>query len=287
MTRSRIRQTLLDVGAISEERVSLYAERTRDRVVPVYRDDSTGVVFIDGFYVGEDEYETGAYRGADEALNLEDRLDTERRVDAHLVSYQALTVVDFGCGRGNFLRSIRDSARHCVGVELQESYRDALVADGIPCVSSMGEVSGEVDTCFMFHVLEHLPDPASTLAEARALLEPRGGTLVVEVPHARDFLLTSMNSESFKAFTLWSQHLVLHTRQSLELLLRAAGFRDISVAGVQRYSIANHLTWLSHERPGGHASPLASFETAALRSEYEAALARIDATDTLVANARA
>lgn len=79
------------------------------------------------------------------------------------------------------------------------------------------------------------------------------------------------------------QHLVLHTRESLRLFLADAGFRDIQIAGVQRYGLANHLTWLSRGEPGGHRTTLAAFETPALGEAYADALARIDATDTLVA----
>ena len=138
----------------------------------------------------------------------------------------------------------------------------------------------------MFHVLEHLPDPLPVLRAIRGKLAAESGMLVVEVPHARDFLLSELHNEAFTAFTLWSQHLVLHTRESLSLLLRAAGFVDVEVVGVQRYGLANHLTWLSEGKPGGHQGALARLETEALGDAYAAALAGIDATDTLVATAR-
>jgi hypothetical protein len=95
--------------------------------------------------------------------------------------------------------------------------------------------------------LEHLPDPAATLHELRASLKPDGeGTLIIEVPHARDFLIEALKLQEFIDFTLWSQHLVLHTRESLRLLLADAGYRNVMIEGVQRYSIANHLHWLEN-----------------------------------------
>jgi hypothetical protein len=138
----------------------------------------------------------------------------------------------------------------------------------------------------MFHVLEHLSNPLSVLAQLRDILKPDNGTLVVEVPHANDFLISQLHCKPFIDFTLWSQHLVLHTRDSLYKLLSAAGFVDIRIAGVQRYGLANHLTWLSEGKPGGHKGPLSLLETADLSQAYQSALAAQDCTDTLVAIAR-
>ncbi len=171
------------------------------------------------------------------------------------------------------------------GVELQDSFRDALNNDGVDCFSDLAECSTP-EIAFMFHVLEHLPKPLPTLSTLHGMTAISGGTLVVEVPHARDFLISQAKNEPFINFTLWSQHLVLHTRQSLELLLRAAGYTSIHIYGVQRYGLANHFRWLIDGLPGGHKSPLAALETSALEHAYEAALARMDATDTLIAIAQ-
>jgi hypothetical protein len=138
----------------------------------------------------------------------------------------------------------------------------------------------------MFHVLEHLPDPLKVLSELHSILEPDKGTLIVEIPNANDFLISQMQCESFINFSLWSQHLVLYTRDSLHKLLSAAGFVDIRITGVQRYGLANHLTWLSEGKPGGHRGQLAFFENADLSMAYQSALAAQDSTDTLVAIAR-
>ena len=134
-------------------------------------------------------------------------------------------------------------------------------------------------------MLEHLPNPLAELLTLRRKLSS-AGTLIIEVPRGRDFLISAARNKAFIEHTLWSQHLVLHTRDSLDLLLRAAGFDNVLIAGVQRYGLANHLGWLSSGTPGGHKGPLSAVEDEALRSSYEAWLARLDATDTLVAIAK-
>ena len=144
----------------------------------------------------------------------------------------------------------------------------------------------QVDVAFMFHVLEHLPDPLPVLESIGKITRPSVGLLVVEVPHANDFPITDARCQPFIDFTLWSQHLVLHTRDSLKRLLQAAGFTEISIYGIQRYGLANHLTWLAEGKPGGHKGHLSCFETPELSDAYRAALAARDSTDTLVAVAR-
>lgn len=280
-----IRSTLMEIGAIDDRRVERFAERTRDRDIPVWHDPNTGVIFIDGFYVGDGEYESGKYREASSAENYEDSADTQRRVSHFRPLYADRSVLDFGCGAGSFLRTIRTVAGQVQGVELQDSFRHSLNSDGIDCFSDLADCSTP-EIAFMFHVLEHLPKPLPTLSALHGMTAISGAPLVVEVPHARDFLISKAKNEPFINFTLWSQHLVLHTRQSLELLLRAAGYTSIHIYGVQRYGLANHFRWLIDGLPGGHKSPLMALETPSLEHAYEAALARMDATDTLIAIAQ-
>ena len=281
---SKIRGSLEGIGAISPKNVYQFASRTRDAEIPVYRDSVSGVIFIDEFYVGDDEYKAGTYRDSDEdSPDLEDYNDTQRRTEAFRPFYTGKKVVDYGCGRGSFLRSIERSTLTASGVELQENFREALEKDGIRCVGNLDELMGQQNTVFMFHVLEHLPDPLSSLREIRELLHPVDGTLIVEVPNANDLLINQLSCEAFIEFTLWSQHLVLHTRDSLRRLLLAAGFSHVEIIGVQRYSLANHLTWLSSGKPGGHKSALSILETASIKEAYELALASQDSTDTIIA----
>ncbi|TYC63412.1 class I SAM-dependent methyltransferase [Rhodobacterales bacterium] len=281
-------EALAEIGVASEADREVYATRTRDRDdVTVYRDRRSGVIYIDGFYGGDEVYEAGSYRGINLAKtgsrDYEISRNAERRYAACKPYVCGRHVVDFGCGDGSFLRKVQSETLSCCGVELQKDYVDALNREGIACHTSLAALEdGSMDTAVSFHVLEHLPDPLPILKDLCRVVKP-GGTVVIEVPHAGDFLLNELDNDAFRAFTLWSQHLVLHTRDSLRRLLAAAGFENIVVEGVQRYPLSNHLTWLASGRPGGHKSGLAALDTPDLTHAYEAALNRIDATDTLVA----
>jgi len=284
--------TLLEgLSAIRSDRLEVFATRTRDRDgITVYRDTVSRVVFLDGTYVGEDEYRCGDGQPEEYSLGIDfdDQADTVRRVADYSRFFAARRLCDFGCGSGRFLKMAAPLARTVAGVEIHEAFQTALSRVGIACHARIEDVPGELDVVTLFHSLEHLSEPLRTLEELRARLPKDGsGRLIVEVPHARDLLLDGLASEPFARFSLWSQHLVLHTRESLRLLLTAAGFRNIVIEGVQRFSVANHLQWLRHGRQGGHKSPLATLETPDLRAAYALALNKIDATDTLVAVATA
>lgn len=290
MTKS-IFETLELLGVASLKTREEYASETRDvKPLRVCRDSASGVIYIDGYYTGDDTYKQGDYRQetvqrAGEP-SWERQADATRRANAFRTYYSGKTIADFGCGLGDFLRQVQEEAASCVGIELQQDAIDALREVGVPCETSIDALQdGSLDALFSFHVLEHLPDPLEILS----LLKPKlkeGGHAIFEVPHARDFLLDYVDSEPFRKFTLWSQHLVLHTRDSLKRMLEHAGYRDVVVTGAQRYPLSNHMLWMASGRPGGHKSKFAAIDTPELTAAYEAALARIDATDTLIAVAR-
>ncbi len=236
-----IRKTLLDLGLISPQALKLLSPRTRDRdPLPVYRDEDSRIIFIDNFYTGHETYESGEYR-SEQSLksDSEDERDTARRL-AHFSSfYQGKAICDFGCGAGGFLRRAQASSAKAFGVELQENFIQSLARDGLEVFRDIDSMPGNLDSIFLFHSLEHLPDPVPVLESLKRKLKPDGeGKIVVEVPHAKDLLIDSLAVRPFIDFTLWSQHLILHTRESLGAFLKAAGFRNTEVYGVQRYGVA-------------------------------------------------
>ena len=133
----------------------------------------------------------------------------------------------------------------------------------------------------LFYVLEHFINPVETLEQIITKIE-RSGKIIIEVPHANDLLISWFDLDSFKNFTFWSEHLILHTRQSLQIILEKSGFKNISIKGVQRYPLANHLYWLSRGKPNGH-NRWNHLSSKALDSAYGEMLASLDSTDTLLA----
>lgn len=175
-----------------------------------------------------------------------------------------------------------DSAAQVAAVEPQKGMREELLKCGYNVYEDISEVSdSSFEIITLFHVLEHFTNPVKTLQEIAAKLE-KGGKIIIEIPHANDFLLSWFDLESFKEFTFWSEHLILHTRQSLKVFLENSGFINISIKGIQRYPLANHLYWLSRGKPNGH-NRWSHLSTEALDNAYADMLASLDCTDTLLA----
>lgn len=280
----KIFETLKKLGLSSEDTRMLYSNNTRDlNPLNVYKDSLSGVIFIDDFYVGSKTYEDGGYRPKNYEDSYEAVMDCKRRKESYENFYIGKRVLDFGCGSGDFLRSVNNRCITATGVELQKDFISDLRKDDIPCFSSLELIKEKSqDIIFSFHVIEHLQDPIKSILELKKKLRP-GGKIIIEVPHARDFLLEVAINEKFKEFTLWSQHLLLHTRSSLKIMLEYCGFTNVIIEGVQRYSLSNHLQWLSEGKPGGHKSKFSMVDSKDLYLAYSSSLQRIDCTDTLVA----
>ena len=287
--RNKIKSLLLRIGAIDERNLEIFSSKTRDNdSLMVYRDRVSGVIFIDDYYIGTDVYQKSTHKSSEPLpltknyLSYEDICDTNRRIKKYLPFIANKSILDFGCGHGSFLKDAIKYSNSTYGIELNETSSKELKEMGICCHHSISNISCDFDTAFMFHCLEHLPDPSLTLKQIHQKLKSKG-YIIIEVPHARDFLINNLSLQSFIDFTLWSQHLVLHTRDSLHRLLVDAGFRNITIEGIQRYNLANHMHWLSSNQPGGHKEILSAFMTDDLCRAYHLALSKIDACDTLVA----
>jgi SAM-dependent methyltransferase len=94
------------------------------------------------------------------------------------------TVLDFGCGRGEFINAV--NARHRFGADERESVREYL-SDGVkfvvPTGTRLGELpDGAVDVVFCSNLLEHLPDRRTVtdlLLEFRRVLGAKGRLLIL------------------------------------------------------------------------------------------------------------
>ena len=194
-------------------------------------------------------------------------------------------VLDFGCGWGGFLSKIKN-AKKIYGVELRKSCLSLIKKRFkiINITNNLQKIPEKVDLITMFHVLEHMPYQLKILKDIKNKLK-KNGKIIIEVPHANDFLLQFAELKSFRDFTFWSEHLILHTKKSLEKILKIAGFKKIKIQYFQRYDFNNHIGWFVKNIPGGHDfyKNLGDFE---INQQYKNFLIKKEKTDTLIAIAR-
>ncbi|MDB9716719.1 class I SAM-dependent methyltransferase [Methylophilaceae bacterium] len=280
---NKIYETLKSINVTSKETRKVLAENTRDKSgVLVWRDEQSKVIYIEDTHYNTHDYSAGGYRQGKTKSNYESDKDLKRREKSYRQFYMGLDICDVGCGSGGFLLNVKHNTLSASAVELQTQYVELLNANDIKCFDNIQKHKMLFHTIFAFHSLEHFEDPLSMLKDMKGKLR-KGGRVVIEVPHAKDFLISALDFKPFIDFTLWSPHLVLHTRESLNRLLIKAGFKSIMIEGIQRYPLSNHIQWLLNSKPGGHMEGLSIIDSIELNESYQNAMRKIDATDTLIA----
>ena len=254
---------LTDLGAINKKNLKIFFNKTRDANMRSFIDKRTSVIFLEKFVKKENFYKkkktNRKVKNKKSFSNIKLKkfiktanLNDDRRRYFQFFKYiNKKIVLDFGCGNGNFILSCKKDSKEVNAVEVNEIYLKNLKKKIVIKEKIEHFESKLFDTITMFHVLEHLPNQKEIIKKLLNKLK-KNGKLIIEIPSAHDFLLKIKNLISFKNFTMWSEHLVLHTYDSLNKLLKSAGAKNIKIQYYQRYNFSNHYGWLVDELPGGH-----------------------------------
>lgn len=282
------KELLIQLGLSSKNSISVFYPKVRDNQnIQVLKCKESGVIFLSTNAFSQETVYKNKQGFSYWRENTSDRIplispDDYRRRDTFSHFFKNKIWLDFGCGAGGLLQLCSSLAVKAVGLELQPRPRQYLRSKGIQCAEEIDEIKDEsLDIITMFHVFEHLPDPINLLKKLKSKLI-NGGTLIIEVPHANDALLSLYDIDAFKAFTFWSEHLILHTINSLELFITKAGLKINSIYGFQRYPLSNHLYWLAQSLPQGE-QKWTFLNNPILAETYAQTLQSIGKTDTLIA----
>lgn len=148
------------------------------------------------------------------------------------------TILDIGTHAGKFLQMAREAGWEAEGAELNPvtaayaAERTGLPVHQVPAqeLAAQGRRYGALT---MTDVLEHIPRPATLVAELRELVHP-GGVIAVKVPHGP----MQVFKEVFRRDVLRASDAGVMTRfvhvnhfsvGSLRLCLESAGFREVTV----------------------------------------------------------
>jgi SAM-dependent methyltransferase len=137
-----------------------------------------------------------------------------------------IRMLDFGCGAGEYLLRARKKGWSAFGVENNARAREVAARHGLDVRPTLLGADGFKPESFDYlranHSLEHVLNPAETLADMWTALKP-GGRLFIGVPTA-----SSENARLFGA-SWWHVTAPLHTfipsSAGLRGLVEAAGFR--------------------------------------------------------------
>ena len=141
-------------------------------------------------------------------------------------NHSGLHLLDVGCGSGTLLGLLKQRGFRPIGVDF--SHEAATVAEtenGVRVIVGSLEGAGfsaeSLDVVTLFHVMEHVTNPRSVLAEVSRILKP-GGVLILQVPN--------IDSWQFKAFGAnWygldiPRHVIDYSKDAMLKLLGDSGF---------------------------------------------------------------
>jgi 2-polyprenyl-3-methyl-5-hydroxy-6-metoxy-1,4-benzoquinol methylase len=168
------------------------------------------------------------------ALFHHDRLSVfARELEEHVPKPWRL--LDIGCGPGFFLQTATQEGWDAVGVEPSMQAADHARGLGLTIIegvfnTQLAESLRPFHAVHMNHVLEHVADPATMLANATASLLP-GGLICVNVPNDYNPLqLALRRAENFQPWWLAPpHHLNYFDFSTLEGLLTRHGFKTVEV----------------------------------------------------------
>ena len=141
----------------------------------------------------------------------------------------AVRVLDFGCGWGEFLAMCARFGFEGFGIDFAPDRRKQGQVSIFPGIEDMrselhGGGTGFFHVATMFEVLEHLADPLDVLKSLNDLILP-GGILVLETPDCTG-VEGIQNEKDYQAIHPLS-HINAFTPESLRLIAESAGFRSI------------------------------------------------------------
>lgn len=240
-----------------------------------------GFVFIDAHIINETFYEENGL-SKDIVIDTMDKTDTQRRTEYFRNLFSGKKILDFGCGKGSFLFSLRNNniTTYLSALEINKKYDKKLFSNFI-YYNQLREVPDNTyDYITLFHTLEHFEKPAELLSEIVLKLNDTG-EIIIEIPNVNDVLLTTYNCEAYKKFfyTIW--HYYYFNEISIRKLIKKARLELVSCIGIQRYPLINHLYWLIYGKPGGHTIS-SFFNNNTFNPFYEMELRTKKQTDTLL-----
>jgi len=296
-----IYKDLKKLNLISDTRL-INLNKTRDKNIKVVQDFKTKIIFLEKYITSNKYYTSLKYGDVDKKTsdkvirkfanikthcgNIKTPIisDDYRRASQFKKNLENKKILDFGCGWGGFLNNLKNY-KSLSGVELRKECLEYIKNNikKINISKNIYSFGHKFDVITMFHVLEHIPYQIETLKILKSRLKKKG-KIIIEVPHAEDFLILQDELKEFKNFTFWSEHLILHTYDSLKKIISKAGFKNIKIQYYQRYNFSNHLGWFLRRKPGGH-NFYKEIINKKLNNSYVENLIRLGQTDTLIATA--
>jgi SAM-dependent methyltransferase len=220
-------------GALAPWLTVRAGEPSDERRFPLLRCERCGTAVTEGKPPGPEAYRSGVYAPdpprAQPLVSGLQRLSVRQPV--RMLKRAGLDggarVLDAGAGRGRLVEALRRAGFDARGIEPSARGDDPAIERR---AVEEHEDSG-LDAVVLWHVLEHLADPAGALVRIRGWLRP-GGLVLVGLPNAAS-LQARLAGDGWLHWDA-PRHRVHLTPRGLEALLRRAGLEPARTA---------HMVW--------------------------------------------
>ena len=188
-------------------------------------------------------------------------------------------ILDVGCGSGGLVKDLYDFYYGNVfGVDpfiaADVYHRGRLLVHR----GSMHDLHNNYDCISFHHSLEHMPNQARVLADARRLLAP-GGILVIRIPAAGGYAWRTYKENWIQLDA--PRHFYVHSKRSIGLLAEGAGLKVESISydssGFQFWGSELYRRDIPLMDPRAAEMSDASIFSAEELAKYEACAARLNA----------
>lgn len=176
------------------------------------------------------------------------------------------TILDVGCGTGDFLAACKNNGWHVIGIEPNEKARnfalqkmDLTKIQGNPFFNSIekfieNENNKKFDIITLWHVLEHVPNLKDYISYLEKLLKP-GGRLIIAVPNYKSYD-AKFYGKFWAAFDV-PRHLWHFSQKSIKLLFSGKGL--VVEKTIPMKFDAYYVSLLSEKYKTGTANPVKAF----------------------------
>jgi SAM-dependent methyltransferase len=112
------------------------------------------------------------------------RTDSQQAMQVMMLPYitPETTLYDVGCGEKPFASFLKGKVAEHIGVDIDFGFYEKYYIDLIGSADNLPIEDGSADAILSSQVIEHLPDPEKSIAEAARVLKP-GGFLFLSYPY--------------------------------------------------------------------------------------------------------
>lgn len=167
------------------------------------------------------------------------------------------TILDYGCGTGDFLLTCKKKGWIINGLEPDDIARNKAISktdENIYAKIEQLNDAKKVSVITLWHVLEHIPDLNYTMNMLKRKLETKGKMLIA-VPNIKS-LDAQLYKENWAAYDV-PRHLYHFSMQTMKLLLKNHGLRIHNILPMKLDSF--YVSLLSEKYTNGKSNYVKSF----------------------------